>query len=178
MIVLKSDPPLRANDKFIYTDQIDGTPYPHNIKHKLIKDSQTVSIGQVQLDFYQHAALDIVTETVFDYPYPFISEKTFRPIACKRMFIIVGPCGVLEILRTRGFQTFNDFFDESYDMICDPEKRFLAVMSTIREVCSRPLSELKDYINQNQLKIEHNFSNLLSLRKREVEILKKQLDLL
>jgi hypothetical protein len=178
MIVLKSDPLLRANDKFIYTDQIDGTPYPHDIRHTLVENSQTVSAGQVQLDFYQHVALDIVTETVFDYPYPFISEKTFRPIACKRMFVIVGPCGVLSTLRARGFQTFNDFFDESYDLIRDPEKRFLAVMSTIREVCSRPLLELKDYINQNQSKIEHNFSNLLLLRKREVEILKKQLDLL
>jgi hypothetical protein len=178
MIILKSDPLLRANDKFIYTDQINGTPYAHDVGHRLIKNSQTVSAGQVQLDFYQHAALDIVTETVFDYPYPFISEKTFRPIACKRMFIIVGPCGVLSTLRSRGFQTFNDFFDESYDIILDPEKRFLAAMSTIREVCSRPLSDLKEYINQNQSKIEHNFSNLLLLRNREVETLKKQLDLL
>jgi hypothetical protein len=175
MILLKSDPPLRANDKFIYTDRINGTPYPHSVKHKIIEHATP---GQVQLGFYQKVALDIVTETIFDYPYPFISEKTLRPIACKRMFIIVGPCGVLGTLRSYGFQTFNDFFDEAYDVIVDPEERFLAVMRTIREVCSRPLLELKEYINQNQPKLEHNFSNLLTLREREIENLKRSLNLL
>ena len=175
MILLKTEPPLRANDKFIYTDRINGTPYPYSIKHKIIEQTPP---GQMQFDFYQKVALDIVTETIFDYPYPFISEKTLRPIACKRMFIVVGPCGVLGTLRARGFHTFNDFFDEAYDVIVDPEERFLAVMRTIREVCSRPLSELKEYINQNQAKLEHNFSNLLTLREREVENLKRSLNLL
>ncbi len=45
----------------------------------------------------------------------FLSEKTFKPIACSHPFQILGAKGSLKELRKLGYLTFENLFDESYD---------------------------------------------------------------
>ena len=104
-----------------------------------------------QADFYQKIGVDIVTETVFNYPYPFITEKTYRPMASLRPFIIVGASHTLDFLKKIGFKTFSVIIDESYDNIVDPEERFNSVCNSIKVFVSRPLDEIK----QDLYSIEH-----------------------
>jgi hypothetical protein len=124
-----------------------------------------------QASFYKKIALDIVTESVFDYPYPYVSEKTLRPIACKRMFIIMGPKHILKLLHDKGFETFSDFLDESYDDISCPMERFGKIIQTTKEFIKQPLDDIKDFYLKNHQRFEHNFQVLSDIRSKECSAL-------
>jgi hypothetical protein len=70
------------------------------------------------LDLFDQSAeslLYLVTETVATGHRHHLTEKTFKPIALGMPFIIVGTQGSLRYLRSYGFKTFGDLWDESYD---------------------------------------------------------------
>lgn len=113
------------------------------------------------VDFYNTHAIDIVTESALDYPYVYLSEKTFRPILMETPFIAVCPQGTLRHLRSFGIKTFGDYWDESYDDISDPRDRFLAVTKVIQQVCNRPLSEIKRIYQNMRPRLYHNRTLLL-----------------
>jgi hypothetical protein len=124
--------------------------------------------------FYEKIAIDIVTETVFNYPYPQITEKTVRPLVNKRMFIIVGAPYTLRFLRSHGFKTFSPFISEDYDLIENPKVRIKTIFSEIDRITKIPL----DVIQQNMLKyndvLEHNFKTLKNIEKIELEKIHKR----
>jgi hypothetical protein len=169
MTFLYTNPFTRYQDSFITSDRIQALEVPMDVLHPLIDRPVPSKVTRYQTDFYKHMAADIVTETVFDYPYPYISEKTLRPLACKRMFVVVGPAGVLEALKSRGFKTFNNIIDESYDSVKNAEDRFLAVMNSIENFCQIPLEQVKKYILDNQDVFEHNFKTLQELSQKEFQ---------
>ena len=105
----------------------------------------------------QQAFLSIVTETVFHYPTYVLGEKTIKPIVAKRPFVLVSTPGSLRLLRAAGFETFDQWWDESYDDIADPTQRIKAIFAVIDSVLSRPFSELKNMYQEMQPVIEHNF---------------------
>jgi hypothetical protein len=163
-------PPTRINDHWIIDSSLKTDPSEcKNFKHPLISGEPNDSKTRYQADFYKHISLDIVVETVLDYPYAYITEKTLRPIACKRMFIILGACNSLRLLHSMGFATFDDFIDESYDSIIDPKKRFLAVKNEVIRLCNMPLETIKQYMLENAHKLDLNFSILANLQDRELK---------
>jgi hypothetical protein len=168
MITLIPSPLTRINDQFIDTDDIDATPISRDIVHPIIEGEPNRASFQFQSNFYKKIGLDVVTETVFDYPYPCITEKTLRPIGSKRMFIVVGAHGILSMLKSKGFKTFDDIIDESYDSIIDPCKRFRAVVDAVESFISLDLEKIRQYYIDNQQKFEHNFQTLKNLRSTEL----------
>jgi hypothetical protein len=161
-------PFTRVNESWA-NNQIDTTPIDQKIQHHLISGNATSCDTQFQAGFYKNVTLDIVAETVYNYPYPCITEKTTRAIACKKMFIIVGPAGVLNLLHKKGFETFGDVIDESYDLILDPVKRFLSLQQSILNFVSKPLPEIRSIYQQKLDVCEHNFQNLIGLESQEIK---------
>lgn len=87
----------------------------------------------------------------------FISEKTFKPIACMHPFIFLGNRGSLAKLREMGYKTFNGFIDESYDNM----PTFDRMAAIIREV--RRVHAIKDkvsWLDSMRDILEHNFNVL------------------
>jgi len=144
-----------------------------DVLHKLVTSPPNSAQDRFNCDFYKNVALDIVTETVFNYPYPCITEKTTRPIANKRMFIIVGATNILQLLRSKGFETFSDFIDETYDTIVDPVDRFNSIVNSIHAFLEKPIDDIKDYYIKNQDRFEHNFQLLSRLEEIELETICK-----
>jgi hypothetical protein len=66
----------------------------------------------------------------------FNSEKVFKPIACFHPFVILGGKGSLKSMKQRGYRTFSQFFDESYDDIEDDKRRMDAIIDIIKYVDS------------------------------------------
>lgn len=163
-MILIPDPMTRVNDKFVTSDVIDASPLRQDIKSSLIPGPPNQVSFRYQADFYKKFALDIVTETVFDYPYPCITEKTLRPISCKRLFIVVGPVGVLALLKSKGFETFGDFVNDDYDSIVDPCQRFNKIVNTIEKFLTMSLHEIRSYYRMNQQKFDNNLQILKNLR--------------
>lgn len=172
MNIIKIDPLTRINDRFIRTDRINATPVLQDVVHALItsdRDPTTMITTKVAAQWYTHIALDIVTESVFNYPYPYVTEKTLRPINCKRMFVIVGAAHTLELLHRKGIVTFDNILDESYDSIEDPEARFLAVVNTIENFCTLDLGTIQQYYQDNRWRFDQNWHTLKNLSAQEID---------
>ena len=117
--------------------------------------------GQTNLTFLHKASFNIVSETVFDYPAPFCTEKTAQSLMSKRPFIMIGPCGNMQHLRDRGFKTFHTIIDESYDKIEDPNKRLEAIMRLVLEINKKSQKELNDMVYEVKDTLIHNYSLML-----------------
>jgi hypothetical protein len=63
----------------------------------------------------------------------FLCEKSYKPLACKHPFIMASTQGNLAYLRSQGFETFPELFDESYDDIADWRARINRIIELVRD---------------------------------------------
>lgn len=97
---------------------------------------------------YQRIGIEVVLETLFDDSRWHLTEKSLRPIACGRPFILTGTAGSLEYLRSYGFKTFNGYIDETYDTITDPVQRLECICNEMKRISKLPAVE-KNQLWQN-----------------------------
>lgn len=125
-----------------------------------------------------NAFINIVAETVFNYPYPYLTEKTFKCFWHGSPFVIAGASGSLSYLKSIGFKTFNNWFNESYDSIKNPEERLIAVLDTLDVISKWSLEKCRDVYNEMQSVINHNLTHyqnyfckdLLTQTKKELHL--------
>ena len=163
-VFLSTIPDVRNNDHWAY-DQVLTNLYnlrcEFEIKHEQ-KISQYSAATWADCPWYKEIFVDLVTETVYNYPYAFISEKTIRPIVLGRPFIIVGAPGTLKWLQELGFKTFSDYWDESYDNITDPNKRFHKICKTIETINNLGLDTCQKFLRLMQDILIHNQRHYLN----------------
>lgn len=153
--------------------------YPNIIKNKHIlplKINDTLYNGELwmvdllndDVPFYENSYFSVVTETifydVFNSPPSYIghvpalagkmiTEKTYKSIAMKHPFILLARPFTLQMLRDRGYKTFNSFIDESYDEIVDDTLRLKAVADEINRLAKSDLVKfthhVKDIVEYN-----------------------------
>ena len=102
--------------------------------------------------------LYLVTETVATGRRHHLTEKTFKSIALGMPFVIVGTRGSLEYLRSYGFRTFGDLWDESYDSAND-DVRVERIASLLRSLDELPTEAKQELFNAAQEIIEHNWNH-------------------
>lgn len=83
---------------------------------------------------YENTDIEVVLETLFDDGRLHLTEKSLRPIACGQPFILAATHGSLEYLRSYGFKTFSDIWDESYDLVEDPAERLLQIAELMKQI--------------------------------------------
>jgi len=93
---------------------------------------------------YQDTYFSVVTETVFDYPYSFRTEKIWKPIAMGHPFIVAANAGYYRDLRRLGFQTFGHVIDESFDSIDNNQDRQARIVEVIKDLCQQDLASFLD----------------------------------
>lgn len=168
-------PKTRINDLFVEP----GSSLNFSIPKTTYKDS--IIQGKPNFDdrfcanFYRKIGIDIVVETTMQYPYAFITEKTYRPIANGRPFIIMGPARTLSFLKSLGFLTFSSIIDESYDEIDNPEERFLKVCDTVMSFVSRPLETVINDVRGVKDILQHNRNCLLNLADSQLKKFQEQI---
>jgi hypothetical protein len=69
----------------------------------------------------------------------FLCEKSYKPLACQHPFIMASTQGNLAYLRSQGFESFPELFDESYDDIPDWRERVDRVVELARDFDVRSL---------------------------------------
>ena len=85
-------------------------------------------------------------------------------------FIIIGEPHTLAYLRTKGYETFPEFFDESYDEIIDKNDRFSFCTEQILKLCEKDIDELHEMYISVKDKLIHNRRLFLSQNpKKEVK---------
>jgi hypothetical protein len=80
----------------------------------------------------------------------FITEKTYKPIAFYHPFVIMGQPGSLKSLQQSGFETFENLFDESYDIELDWIKRLDLLVNIVKQFQKKPYDTLTEQ------KLKHN----------------------
>lgn len=119
---------------------------------------------QVLLDSY----VNMITDTYFEGDI-FVSEKVYTAIAHGQMFIMLAPAGTLTYLRSRGYQTFGDHIDESYDQI---ENNFQRLQAVTQVLITLAKSDLADLYARCQPIVQHNY-NLFYTRDTQAEFVAK-----
>jgi hypothetical protein len=85
-----------------------------------------------------------------------LTEKTFKPIALGMPFVIVGTQGSLKYLRSYGFKTFGDLWDESYDDEPDDYKRIEKIAQVLKHLDT---SDRQTIFKSAQEIIQHNWNH-------------------
>lgn len=106
---------------------------------------------------YRDIFVDIVNESRFAQPTANYSEKSLQPMFHMKPFILVAPPYTLKYLREEGYKTFNDFWDESYDIETNHEKRLIKIYNLISDLDSKTIDELKVMYIQMSETLKHNF---------------------
>jgi hypothetical protein len=88
------------------------------------------------IEDYEATDIEVVLETLFDDNRLHLTEKSLRPIACGQPFILAGTPGSLEYLRSYGFKTFAQVWDESYDECIYPEERLKRITDLMRQIAN------------------------------------------
>jgi hypothetical protein len=86
----------------------------------------------------------------------FISEKTFKPIACQHPFIILGSKGVLKNLRKLGYKTFYPYINEGYDELPTFE-RMEYIVKEMRRIQSFSIEEKFKWYYDIEGILKYNF---------------------
>lgn len=123
-------------------------------------------VERILSDMYRNSWVSLVAEaSYFEHEGSvFVSEKTFKPIACKQPFIILGSRHTLKFLRKLGYRTFHPFIDESYDDLEDTE-RFHAIVNAIKQIQS--IEDKAAWYESMQEILEHNHQLFLSISTRK-----------
>jgi len=135
----KKDLPLRLNITPERPNPVDILPDDF----KYFKSSSFSIITET--DFYTNGRDDTV----------FISEKTYKAIAMKHPFIILGKPTILKELHNLGYKTFSPFIDENYDQIEDDDLRLEAVYKEIKRLLTYTTQWLDFYKNVKPI-VEYN----------------------
>ena len=114
------------------------------------------------LDDYESTDIEVILETLFDDDRLHLTEKSLRPIACGQPFILAGTYGSLKYLRSYGFKTFNDIWNEQYDNIEDPQERLVAIADLMKTISNWSLKEKSSNLAKAQAITDYNKKHFFS----------------
>ena len=98
----------------------------------------------INTEWLDHTAFTVAAETFIDDEAQsgfsltlndrfFLCEKSYKPLACKHPILMASTQGNLAYLRSQGFETFPELWDESYDNIANWRDRILSIVKIVRE---------------------------------------------
>jgi len=128
---------------------------------RLFPGEDTPQMSSCWLDQFAPCAESLVyhvTETVYTGRRLHITEKSFKPIALGMPFVLSATAGSLAYLRSYGFQTFSEFWDESYDLETDDFLRAEKVAAVLKRLDSLTDSRKQELFRACWPVIEHNWN--------------------
>jgi hypothetical protein len=128
----------------------------------LFPGEETQQMTSCWLTNFAEAADSLIyvpTETVYFGRRLHITEKTFKAIALEMPFVLMAPAGSLEYMRSYGFRTFADVFDESYDQETDDIKRAEQVVQLLKDLDNLSAAERQQIHRACLSAVEHNYTH-------------------
>ena len=157
----------------LYPDLVPMLPIEYDLNLDL-NAPNLVSILNWHL--HQVSYIQVVNESLYhsNKNHMFINEKTFKPIACMQPFVVNGMPGSLKHLQELGFKTFSNWWDESYDLETDYDKRTQKVFQTINDLADLSHKQLIDILIDMQDILDYNRNHLiLQPRKHSIDLYTK-----
>jgi hypothetical protein len=105
---------------------------------------------------YQNTFCSVINESYFGRPFPVYSEKSLGAIANYRPFILVSPPYSLQMMKDDGFKTFDKFWDESYDLEVNHEKRLIKLFDLFDTINNMSIDECRKMHKEMMPILEYN----------------------
>ena len=167
--ILTKDQPcnLRIDELLMRTHRHNEQVLPglYNFLQKLpleITDEKNDNRGYINFDqtwrlagTYERIFMDVVCETWHNGKCFYPTEKIARAIVCRTPFLVYAGKGFLANLRRLGFRTFDELWDESYDLRHGVD-RILKMQSVLEMLSQKSLAELNVLYEKMQPILEHN----------------------
>ena len=184
---------VKLYDKLVAEDVLDNsihTFHLHSSKRKLPAEYELPGVDAndyprygMDQDIYELPYIDtvcsIVPETVDNDYELYMTEKIWKPIIAKHVFIVHGNYLFLQKLREMGFKTFGSYFDESYDIEKDPDKRIEKLVTLCKDlklkcddgsIVERGNKKWQDIYLQTQALRQHNYDMFFNKEKLSLQI--------
>lgn len=104
---------------------------------------------------YLDTIFSLVSESEYEEGVLFVTEKTWKPVSSNHPFLIFGNPGVLEYLKSLGYETYPELFDENYDSM-DYHNKLYHIRGTLEKYTSIYFTEYFDIYNSVRDKIMYN----------------------
>lgn len=128
----------------------------------------SASFGNNEVELFQNSFLHVVTETIYYGPKLHLTEKIFRPITMCRPFVLAGATHNLEYLKRYGFETFDRWWDESYDQESDPDLRLQKIVRIVEQLSNYKIDDLKLLYQEMLPVIKHNYEHFFNDFKKQI----------
>lgn len=148
-----------------------------NFKDELISDHtmQSRRGEEFSLKCFNHCFVYVVTETVGDYPYPYLTEKTWKAIVSKMPFMIIGGPNSLHQLQQFGFKTFSQWWSEDYDCLPTVAQRIESIVVELKKLSNLSIQDRVNLKHDMQHIVNHNHKHLASFISFDLDNIKKSL---
>jgi hypothetical protein len=153
MDLMREKLPLLVYEK--RNDELDDNYYIRRFNNQVCLDTYVTVVSE--------AHCGDSSETMF------ISEKTYKVIACRQPFIIMGNKDTLKKLRQCGYRTFDGFIDESYDSL-PTFQRMEAIIESLKKIDA--IEDKLGWFKSMEEIVEHNYNVFMNkLKKRPDEFI-------
>lgn len=143
-----------------FADQDCGN-YLTKFNHEIMLDTWLTVVSEASFGESEHEC--------------FLSEKTFKPIACCHPFIIVGNKGSLSRLRELGYKTFSPFIDETYDTL-SVWPRMAAITKEISRINNMSSKDKLNWFNSIKPILDYNYELLKTRTSKNSSIYLKDIE--
>lgn len=133
-----------------------------NVTYDTIMNSNFHLLIETHYDQKEYVSND--KEYSRDFSPSSITEKAYKPIACKTPFIAFATPNWLEDLRNLGFKTFSPYINEDYDKETDSLKRLNMIADEIERICSLNQDEYAELVKSCNLIAEENWNILKNIK--------------
>ena len=117
--------------------------------------------GLLQKTVFEPTCVSLITEPVYYERETIVTEKTLMAMWAGTVPIWVGGWCIANWLKSRGFDTFDDVIDHSYQNLADPQDRVRQAVERNLHVLTN-FEKTKQFVQQNQSRLQHNLSLLES----------------
>ena len=160
-----------------YNDNIELIKkWLRGIPYSIETDELPLNIGKDALNLLiKESDVHIVVETFYDRNagQSWITEKTYKAMACKKPLIFYTTPFALKDLRKLGFKTYSPYINESYDLITDSVLRRKAIVAEVKRISSFNNEEATQFINQCNIISEYNATILFKKYSSRLEKFKQ-----
>ena len=109
---------------------------------------------------YVDTYFSLVTETVFEYPYSFRTEKIAKPLLIGHPWIAATSYGFYRDIRNLGFKTLDTIIDESFDLIDNHQDRMDRIIAVVEDLVQQ---DLQSFLSACREVCKYNQQHLLEV---------------
>jgi len=121
-------------------------------------------------DHFRSSAVSLITETWAEGGKLFISDAILTSILHTTPFIVVGNRGTLDFLKQKGFKTYSEFWNESYDLIEDDADRWQSALDQLEKIGKELLNEHSkwyDFRKRSKEITQYNVKHMFNIAEQE-----------